>query len=413
MTMKLIEHFVVGLLLACFAAGFSMHATADASKLRDRAKLDLNESIAEDDDDKMRQALITLVQMSDDGDSEASYILGMVFSTSKTPKIQRSVTLAERYLLRGARTCHQASLKAIGDYVYKKRGSKLFDPARAIRLQKLCETKVADKENENLSSKKRNQSPQKAPNRPTDAQEDKSYQPQITDQVRTAWLSQKPKNLNFYSGGSGVAINQKGVFLTNEHVINKCTRIAVLYNGMIASGRVLFENENLDLAAVAVNAPTPHFSVFDSSDLRLGERLVALGYPAFNLFGHEPSISEGRLTNTSDEGSDIRKDGFLLVSLPIASGNSGGPVYNSRGLLRGLVSYGFDSDMLSEALEKDGKGAFIDTMTFNFIVSGLRVVEHLSQTNITYTKTSAVKARQDVEDLAESGKLALAAIACG
>ena len=77
------------------------------------------------------------------------------------------------------------------------------------------------------------------------------------------------------------------------------------------------------------------------------------------------------------------------------------------------MSYGFDNDMLSEALEKDGKGAFIDTVTFSFIVSGLRVVDHLSKTNIQYSKTDSEKPRRDVEELAERGKLSLAAIACG
>lgn len=382
-------------------------ALSDVKKKREVAKSDLNSG-------KIEKGYKSLLALSNNGDDESSFLLGYLHTKSKIKAIPRDVGLAEKYLLRGALNCHDKSLSAISAWVYKKRGSKLFNPSEANRLQKLCETKVTNNDEKNTPSVKQRPSPPSRTQKPASPPNDKKRgQAKITEKVRLAWLSEKPRNLDFYSGGSGVAINRNGVFLTNHHVIDECQKIGVIYNGMIGKGRVLFADESLDLAAVSVNAPTPHFATFDASSLRLGERLIALGYPAFNLFGSEPSISEGRLTNTSDEGSDIRKDGFLLVSLPIASGNSGGPVYNNRGLLRGLVSYGFDNDMLSEALEKDGKGAFIDTVTFSFIVSGLRVVDHLSKTNIQYSKTDSEKPRRDVEELAERGKLSLAAIACG
>ena len=118
-------------LFAFSFAAISVDVKADNSKLREKAKAELSEGIAEEDEDKTVKALIALIQMSDSGDDEASYILGILFTKSKVPKIKRSVKTAEKYLLRGAKNCHRGSLKAIGDYVYKKRGSKLFDPIKA------------------------------------------------------------------------------------------------------------------------------------------------------------------------------------------------------------------------------------------------------------------------------------------
>ena len=42
-------------------------------------------------------------------------------------------------------------------------------------------------------------------------------------------------------------------------------------------GTGLFADADLDLAAIKVDAPTPFYATFDSSSLRLGEPLVALG----------------------------------------------------------------------------------------------------------------------------------------
>lgn len=390
--------------------GYSMHAIADASKLREEAKASLN-------DGNIKEGLVTLIQLSDAGDNEASYILGIIFSKSKVPELQRSVTLAEKYLLRGAKNCHQASLKAIGAYVYKKRGSKLFDPAKAKRLERVCDQKnqIASATPE-PKSKKPQTPASPAPshsNAPTVAQSSRDSKPVITASVRNAWAVQKPSSDDFGGGASGVAISPDGVFLTNHHVVNGCRYLAVRYQDMLASARLIFADEDLDLAAIKVAAPTPFFATFDASELRLGETLVALGYPVNFLFGSEPSVAEGRLTNTDDGASYLKGSGFLLVSIPLASGNSGGPVFNNRGLLRGLVSYGFDTDNIIEDLKEKGADVAIDTVTFNFIVSGLSIMDRLRRKGVSFAKQANSNQRLDVEELAARGKMSLANVKCG
>ena len=72
-------------LFAFSFAAISVDVKADNSKLREKAKAELSEGIAEEDDDNAK-ALIALIQMSDSGDDEASYILGILFTKSKVPK---------------------------------------------------------------------------------------------------------------------------------------------------------------------------------------------------------------------------------------------------------------------------------------------------------------------------------------
>ena len=308
-------------------------------------------------------------------------------------------------------------MKAIGDYVYKKRGSKLFDPIKARRLEQACEQQNQIASAEPKTKPKTQQSPalstQSQTRTPAVTQSSGASNPVITTSVRNAWARQKPSSDSFGPGSSGVAISADGVFLTNHHVVDGCRYLAVKYQDMLASARLIFADEDLDLAAIKVAAPTPFYATFDASELRLGETLVALGYPVNYLFGSEPSVAEGRLTNTDDGASYLKGSGFLLVSIPLASGNSGGPVYNNRGLLRGVVSYGFDTDKIIEDLKGKGADVSIDTVTFNFIVSGLSIMDRLRRKGVNFHKQANSNQRLDVEDLAARGKMSLANVKCG
>lgn len=391
----------------------TLFGSVDAERLRAKEQLNSGE---------VRDGIRKLVELSDAGDNDSSFILGIVFLKSKISEIPRNEAAAEKFLLRGAANCHINSLKALNGLIYRKRGSARFNPAKASVLERRCRA------DHNLEGNEPNQAPAVVPPSQAKPSLNKEEQitpsmendvgllpdnAQITSDVKAAWHSIEPSTFDWLGHGSGVAISKNGVFLTNHHVVEECKRIAILYNELFGEARVIFANEDLDLAALLVDAPTPRFAAFDLSPLRLGERLIALGYPELGLFGIEPSFSEGRLTNTSDEKSFVRKPGFLLVSLPIASGNSGGPVYNDRGLLRGIVSYGIDNNELSDILNEDGERSFIDTVNFNFIVSGLNITKRLSERNVRFSASKQPPSRLEVEDVVSQGKGALALVGCG
>ena len=156
-----------------------------------------------------------------------------------------------------------------------------------------------------------------------------------------------------------------------------------------------------------VEAPTPFYARFDSSILNVGEKLVALGYPVGRFFGNAPSVSEGILTNAEDSENRIRKEGFLIVSFPIASGNSGGPVLNRYGGLRGIVSYGVDASVVAE---KDD--VFIQSSNLNFIVSGLRIRQWLSKFDLNTFSLKTKASKLDTEEIASMGIKSLVEVRC-
>ena len=77
------------------------------------------------------------------------------------------------------------------------------------------------------------------------------------------------------------------------------------------------------------------------------------------------------------------------------------------------MSYGFDTDNIIEDLKEKGADVAIDTVTFNFIVSGLSIMDRLRRKGVSFNKQANSNQRLDVEELAARGKMSLANVKCG
>ena len=396
---------LITLILSVFFCLNIENVIADDAKnwheIRNAAKLLINSGNNQD----IITGILKLKKLSSLGDDVSSHTLGVIYMRSKLQKIPKNPKIAEKYFLKAANNCYAESINTLDKLFYSRRGSDFFAPNKAILLNKKCQIKASVK-------------PIIEPHKPSNSEEGIIANDElINSQVASAWKKAVPseeKFKTFNKSGSGFAANANGLFITNDHVIDGCKNFSIYYNGMIGTARLLRKNSELDIAVLKVDAPTPYFAIFDSSKYRLGEGLVAIGYPAGNIFGIEPSLSEGRLTNTSDETTKIRKEGFLLVSVPMASGNSGGPVLNQKGLLRGIVSYGFDSDKLMDEIERtDGSAPILGTVTLNFMVSGLRVINWLGENDFYIKTKNDVTQNLDVVDTTEIGIQILAHVLCG
>ncbi len=138
--------------------------------------------------------------------------------------------------------------------------------------------------------------------------------------------------------GSGVILDPRGYILTNQHVVDKVQGILVrLHDGSVLNGRVLQQDENMDLALVKVDPAKPLTPVTlgTSADLMLGEDVITIG----NAFGYENTVSRGivsalnRNVTLSDE--QVYRN-LIQTDACINPGNSGGPMINIDGELIGI-----------------------------------------------------------------------------
>lgn len=142
--------------------------------------------------------------------------------------------------------------------------------------------------------------------------------------------------------GSGFIVDAKGYIVTNAHVVANRSKetVTTLFNdGSQKQGKVLWEDANLDLAVIKVDtdkALTP-VDVGNSDKIQIGEPAVAIGNPlGLDL---QRSVTMGIISGLnrtvgSDQGSYI--DGLIQTDASINAGNSGGPLFNSKGEVIGI-----------------------------------------------------------------------------
>jgi len=139
--------------------------------------------------------------------------------------------------------------------------------------------------------------------------------------------------------GSGSVFDQQGHILTNYHVIEGAKDINVtLFNGDSFPAELVGQDPDNDIAVLKITASDGLLFPLqwgDSSNLRVGQHIIAIGNP----FGLERTMSTGIISSlnrqiTSKTRRTIRS--IIQIDAALNQGNSGGPLLNSRGELIGM-----------------------------------------------------------------------------
>lgn len=140
--------------------------------------------------------------------------------------------------------------------------------------------------------------------------------------------------------GSGWLFDREGRYIvTNNHVIEGSQEVAVFFTGLFSTrGVVVGTDPDSDIAVIQVDELPPNVQaveVGDSSELRVGQRTIAIGNP----LGQDRTVTTGivsALGRTIQEGSQFAIGGAIQTDAAINPGNSGGPLLDSRGRVIGM-----------------------------------------------------------------------------
>ena len=136
--------------------------------------------------------------------------------------------------------------------------------------------------------------------------------------------------------GSGFIIDKQGVVVTNFHVVRETRNLNIrLKDGRtIPVTGVIHYDVVKDFCILKTDGKDlPSISLGDSDRISIGEKLYAIGNP----LGYEYSFSDGILSGTRIQ-SNIK---WLQFTVPISPGNSGGPLFNAKGQVLGIVTKGY------------------------------------------------------------------------
>ena len=167
---------------------------------------------------------------------------------------------------------------------------------------------------------------------------------------------------NAPGSGSGVVIDPDGHIITNNHVIGDATEIEVRFSDkskLIAL--VVGKDLDTDLAVLKVTAdhPLPSAKFGDSSTVRVGQWVLAVGNP----FGLDRTVTLGVVSGIGRENINLsRYENFIQTDASINPGNSGGPLFNLRGEIIGIntaiinfaqgIGFAIPSNMAKQVMEQ-------------------------------------------------------------
>lgn len=137
--------------------------------------------------------------------------------------------------------------------------------------------------------------------------------------------------------GSGVIYSSDGYIITNNHVIDKSTKIEVVYEKKTYQAKMIGTDPSTDLALLKIEAQNlPAVKLGASKDLRIGEWVLAVGNP-FNLNSTVTAgIVSAKGRNINVVNSQFPIESFIQTDAAINPGNSGGALVNVKGELIGI-----------------------------------------------------------------------------
>ncbi len=186
-------------------------------------------------------------------------------------------------------------------------------------------------------------------------------------------IQRDPWSFNLFEvpqgSGSGFVWNKQGHIVTNFHVVYGADAITVtLADQTEYKARVVGIDPDHDLAVLQVQAPESALApiaVGSSSDLRVGQKVLAIGNP----FGLDHTLTTGvvsALGRTIKSMTERTIEGVIQTDAAINPGNSGGPLLDSAGRLIGV-----NTQIVSPSGAFAGIGFAVPVDTVNRIVPEL------------------------------------------
>jgi serine protease Do len=169
-----------------------------------------------------------------------------------------------------------------------------------------------------------------------------------------------------YGAGAGIVWAESGLILTNNHVVGRQTPIVVLQNDGEYESKLLARDPDADLALLSIEA-TPLTPLKPASiSPRVGELVFAFGHP----WGQRNTVTRGIISALAF-AQNRRGDTLPIVrsDVPLAPGNSGGPLVNAYGEVVGInamivggdqsvsIAVSVANDFVNKVLSKKADGS--------------------------------------------------------
>ena len=139
--------------------------------------------------------------------------------------------------------------------------------------------------------------------------------------------------------GSGFVYSDEGYVITNQHVVQDAEKVMITFlDGEAYIGNVVGSDRDLDIAVVKVEPTNTYLQpikIGDSSELKVGEKIAAIGNP-FGLSGSMTAGIVSQMGRLLPQETGYSIPDVIQTDAAINPGNSGGPLINMKGEVVGI-----------------------------------------------------------------------------
>ena len=224
----------------------------------------------------------------------------------------------------------------------------------------------------------------------------------VTQGGSPATADSSGRGLKKASVGTGFYISSNGNILTNNHVIDGCVEIRLPAENAVA--KLVVSDQSNDLALAKLDAKGKASVTFSDSDsMKQGEEVFVFGFP---LDGYLPSAGNITPGLVSALAGPNNNSSLVQITAPVQPGNSGGPLFNRKGKVVGMIVGKADAIKIARATGDIPQN-------INFAIAPGTVKAFLDGNRIEYSKGNDTFAfSKDSVAIAESARNSSVKIEC-
>ena len=217
------------------------------------------------------------------------------------------------------------------------------------------------------------------------------------------------------TSGSGFFVSKLGHVITNEHVVKDCKSVTVGDNAnKQVTANVVETDVRNDLALLKISSmemasantktlvaklgvkivPLASQGLLRSDNVELGEDVVVAGFPFADIFSNTIKITKGVVSAKRGMGND---SGQFQIDAAVQKGSSGGPIYDEKGNIIGVVVSQLDRLKVAKAI-----GSLPENVNFGIKASTVKQFLNLSGLPSSWSKRSKSMSTKEIAKIAEN-----------
>lgn len=248
---------------------------------------------------------------------------------------------------------------------------------------------------------------------------DPTPNPKTPEVAKTVPIKPKPNSPPTpATSGSGFFVSKVGHVVTNAHVVKDCSQITIGDNvNKQTSAEVISTDNRNDLALLKVSSlsmasdetkslirklavkvvPLAVSGLLRPEDAELGEKVMVAGYPYGDIFSNTIKVTLGIVSATRGMGDDT---GQFQLDAAVQPGNSGGPIYDGKGNILGVVVSQLNKLKVAKAI-----GSLPENVNFGIKASTVRQFLTASGLPSKWSERSKVMSNKELAKIAEKQAL--------